>query len=220
MCHGEAPGFVMDREALFLETFESISDAFPKLRMTLEHITTCQGLECIRRLYAKGRRVLGTITLHHMMTDLDDIIGHGLQPDLYCMPIPKTPKDRVALFAAALDAEVYFALGSDSAPHDPKYKYCPSGCAGVFTAPVLIEILMGLFRANAATAEIGQVQLEKFAIDNALNFYGFKHSGRMISLARQDYFVPALSGLVTTFRGGMWLPWRLQGWWENQQDQT
>lgn len=220
MCHGEAPGFVMRREALFLKTFENISDEFPNLRMTLEHITTEQGLLSIRRLRDKGRPVLGTITLHHMMTDLDDVIGHGLQPDLYCMPIPKTPEDMQHLIDAALSGDECFAFGSDSAPHDPKHKYCASGCAGVFTAPVTIESLVELFRKYCSTSGDALVQLDKFAVENALKFYGFKHSGRMISLIEEEYFVPALSGLVTTFRGGTRIPWRLQGWWEKQKDQT
>lgn len=202
LCHGEAPGFVLDRELVFLDAFCRTSNRFPALRMTLEHISTFVGLYTIRELHAIERPVLGTITLHHMMTTLDDVIGGKLQPDLFCMPIPKRDSDRLALLNAALSGEDCFALGSDSAPHEPTAKYCPSGCAGVFTAPVLAESLAELFDG-------GTDCLEKFAVRNAMKFYDLEHSGRTITLVREDHQAPVTAGGVVCFRGGQTLKWKL-----------
>lgn len=38
--HGETNGFVMDREKEFGSIYESLAQAFPKLKIVMEHITT------------------------------------------------------------------------------------------------------------------------------------------------------------------------------------
>jgi dihydroorotase len=204
MCHGEAPGFVLDREDLFLPLLGTISDKFPKLRLTLEHISTANGINYVSYLDGIGRRILGTITLHHMMRTLNDVVGGKLQPDEFCMPIPKLPRDRVSITNAAFMNSKCFALGSDSAPHDQKMKYCKGGCAGVFTAPVLAESLMEMYRPSIAERFVN------FTSKNAANFYGFQPSGRRIAFERKPWLVPATHGLVTTFRGLETLEWSLK----------
>lgn len=204
LCHGEAPGFVLDREDLFLPWFRSVSDAYPRLRMTMEHMTTKAAASMVESLAEKGRRVLGTITLHHTMTTLDDVIGGKLQPDLFCMPIPKREEDRRYLLSCARGGFDYYAFGSDSAPHDQAIKYCRGGCAGVFSAPVLAQSLLELFQEDVPA-------LEKFAVHSGLAFYGLQHSGRKITLTRDRYVAPMTAGRIASFRGGEALQWRL-GW--------
>ncbi len=55
----------------------------------------------------------------------------------------KTPADRLALWEAVQDER--FFLGSDSAPHDEGRKLSRCGCAGVWSAPVLPQVLAHLF---------------------------------------------------------------------------
>lgn len=205
LCHGEAPGFVMNRERDFLRVFREITFRFPGLRMTLEHISTSDGLESIRYLRRLGQPVLGTITLHHMMTTLDDVIGGKLRPDLFCMPIPKKPRDRDCLLGAALSGEHCFALGSDSAPHAMETKYCSHGCAGVFTAPVLAESLVELFESGNALDQLG-----RFTSQNAMDFYRQEHSGRTITLVREDWTVTEMIGGVVPFRAGETIRWKIK----------
>ena len=50
--------------------------------------------------------VAATVTLHHLMITLDDVAGGLLQPDLFCKPIAKTPRDREALRRAIKDGTI------------------------------------------------------------------------------------------------------------------
>ena len=65
--------------------------------------------------------VAATVTLHHLMITLDDVAGGLLQPDLFCKPIAKTPRDRDALCQAVFSGHPKLFFGSDSAPH-PRHK--------------------------------------------------------------------------------------------------
>lgn len=211
LCHGEDPGsFCMDREEAFLWAFRKMAFAHPKLRMTLEHITTRKGLECIRTLRKVSCKVMGTITVHHMMRTLDSVIGKKLEPDEFCMPIPKRPEDRDALLSAALSGgeNGAFALGSDSAPHEPGTKYCAGGCAGVFSAPVMLQTLMELFGESFQDL-LGYVRFNRFCVDNANDFYGFKRSGREVALVKRTNVVKAQYGGIVPFRRGELLEWEL-----------
>ena len=47
LVHGETHGFVMDREKLFLPTFEHLARKFPKLKIIMEHITTADAVSLL-----------------------------------------------------------------------------------------------------------------------------------------------------------------------------
>jgi len=71
-----------------------------------------------------------------------------LQPHLFCKPIAKRPEDREALLKIALEAHPKVMFGSDSAPH-PKHAKEACGCAaGVFTAPIALQMLTELFETH------------------------------------------------------------------------
>ena len=59
----------------------------------MEHITTADAVEFLDRF----SNVSATVTLHHLLITLDDVIGGLMKPDLFCKPIAKTPRDREAL---------------------------------------------------------------------------------------------------------------------------
>lgn len=98
--HGETNGFVMDREREFMPIYESIAQAFPDLKIIMEHITTKDAVE----LLEKYDNLHATVTLQHLLITLDDVAGGMLQPHLFCKPIAKRPEDRSALLNAALKA--------------------------------------------------------------------------------------------------------------------
>ena len=95
LVHGESDGFVMDREREFLSVYRWLAENFPRLRIgVMEHITTADAVELLEH----HDNLAATVTLHHtLMITLDDVAGGLLQPDLFCKPIAKTPKDRDAL---------------------------------------------------------------------------------------------------------------------------
>src|SRR5690606_30578404 len=139
--HGEMPGEeTKDSESEFLDFVDFLAYNFPRLRIVLEHITTREQVNHVRRLAKRSKsKIAATITAHHLYLTHDDIVGDRIRPHNFCKPIPKWNNDRESLRNAAMGGEPYFFLGSDSAPHLIGQKECAEGCAGVFSAPFLAE---------------------------------------------------------------------------------
>ena len=189
--HGETNGFVMDREAEFVSIYEKLATAFPKLKIIMEHITTKESVAVLERfdnLYA-------TITLHHLLITLDDVAGGMLKPHLFCKPIAKRPEDREALLKVALSGHPKVMFGSDSAPH-PKHAKEACGCAaGVFTAPIALQLLAELFEKHNALEN-----LQRFISDNAQRIYGITPIEKEVILERKSFRVPTeYNGVVPIY---------------------
>ena len=103
----------------------------------MEHITTAQGVEFVRDGPAN---LAGTITAHHLLYNRNALLVGGIKPHFYCLPILKSERHRVVLFAAATSGSSKFFLGTDSAPHTVDAKQNACGCAGVFTAHAALEL--------------------------------------------------------------------------------
>lgn len=180
--HGETNGFVMDREKEFMSVYEALATAFPKLTIIMEHITTKDAVDMLD----KFDNLYATITLHHLLITLDDVAGGMLQPHLFCKPIAKRPVDRDALLKVALEGHPKVMFGSDSAPHPKEAKEACGCAAGVFTAPIAIQVLAALFEENDALEN-----LEKFLSTNACHIYNMKPSSKVINIVKEDYQVPS-----------------------------
>ncbi len=199
--HGETGGFVMDREAEFVPIYEKLAQAFPDLKIIMEHITTADSLKALDRhpnLYA-------TITLHHLYITLDDVAGGMLKPHLFCKPIAKRPEDRDALLEAALNAHPKVMFGSDSAPHPQSAKEAPGCAAGVFTAPVALPALAQLFDKHGKLSN-----LQAFVSDNALKIYGITPPQKKIKLIKKPFIVPQKYDTVVPMFAGEELGWSIQ----------
>lgn len=146
MVHGETAGFVMDREEEFLPWYDTVAKRFPRLRITMEHITTRAAVELLDR----HENLFATVTLQHLVITLDDVAGGLLDPHLFCKPIAKRPEDRAALVRAAVEGHPKLMFGSDSAPHPLEKKECCGCAAGVFTAPLALPRLAQLFAEHGA----------------------------------------------------------------------
>ena len=180
--HGETNGFVMDREAEFVTIYEKLASNFPNLKIIMEHITTKESVEALDRF----ENLYATITLHHLIITLDDVAGGMLQPHLFCKPIAKRPEDREALLRVALSAHPKVMFGSDSAPHPKDSKEASHCSAGVFTAPIALQVLAELFEDNNAPFD----NLQKFVSDNAQKIYNIKPIEKNIILEKKDFIVP------------------------------
>ena len=182
MVHGETHGFVMDREKEFLASYEYLAKKFPKLPITMEHITTADAVE----LMGRYENLRATVTLQHLIITLDDVAGGLLNPHLFCKPIAKRPEDREALLQAALDANPSLMFGSDSAPHPLSKKECCGCAAGVFTAPLALARLAQLFDAHGKLDN-----LQNFVSGNAQRLYGITPPEKKVKLEKSPYRVPA-----------------------------
>jgi len=181
--HGETNGFVMDREAEFVSIYERLANAFPKLKIIMEHITTKASVEALD----KHENLYATITIHHLLITLDNVAGGMLQPHLFCKPIAKRPEDRDALLKVALNAHPKVMFGSDSAPH-PRHVKEACGCAaGVFTAPIALQLLAQLFETHGAT----EAKLQAFVSDNAVRIYDITPSKKTVILEKKPFTVPS-----------------------------
>jgi len=192
--HGETNGFVMDREAEFVSIYEKLATAFPKLKIIMEHITTKASVDALERF----ENLYATITVHHLLITLDDVAGGMLQPHLFCKPIAKRPEDREALLRVALEAHPKVMFGSDSAPH-PRHAKEACGCAaGVFTAPIALQLLAELFEKNGASTE----NLKAFVSGNAQKIYHIEVPKKSVVLEKRPFKVPAeYNGVVPIYAG-------------------
>ncbi|RUM74913.1 MAG: dihydroorotase [Sulfurovum sp.] len=200
--HGETNGFVMDREAEFATIYERLATAFPKLKIIMEHITTKTSvalLDTYDNLYA-------TITLHHLLITLDDVAGGMLQPHLFCKPIAKRPEDREALLKVALEAHPKVMFGSDSAPHPKDAKEACGCAAGVFTAPIALQVLTALFEKHHALNN-----LQAFVSTNAQNIYGITPIPKIVTLEKKNFTVPQTYNGVVPMYAGETLSYSIQG---------
>ena len=169
--HGEIPWSktlssgktALDAEAQFVHSeFRTIRKSFEKLTIILEHITTELAVNIVRSF----DKTFATITAHHLVLTLNDVVGDGVQPHNYCKPISKYAHDRKSLLnAAILDTSGKFFLGSDSAPHPVNKKESICGCAGCYTAPILPGLLLTVFEGKRAA-------FERFASMNGRVVYG------------------------------------------------
>lgn len=199
LVHGESTGFVMDREAEFMPVYEHLAGTFPRLRIVMEHITTRQAVAFLDR----HANVFATVTLHHLVLTLDDVVGGLLAPHLFCKPIAKRPEDRDALLAAALSAHPKLMFGSDSAPHPRHDKECAGCAAGVFTAPIALPMLVELFDRHHALSN-----LQAFVSDNARRIYRRAPPPKTVSFVKEATVVPMQYGPVVPFGAGKTVAWR------------
>ena len=200
LVHGETHGFVMDREKLFLPTFEHLAQKFPKLKIIMEHITTADAVSLLDRY----ENIYATVTLHHLIITLDDVAGGLLRPHLFCKPIAKRPEDRAALLAAAIKAHPKLMFGSDSAPHPIDKKEACGCAAGIFTAPIALQALVELFDKHQAIAN-----LQAFVSDNARRIYGIQPPSKTVTLIERPFTVPKMYDTVTPMFAERELPWSI-----------
>lgn len=198
LVHGETNGFVMERESEFLSVYRDMAENFPKLHIVMEHITT----EAAVHFLEKYSNVSATVTLHHLMITLDDVIGGMMQPDLFCKPIAKTPADRAALREAVFSGNKKIMFGSDSAPHPRHKKECVGCAAGVFSAPVALPLLAQIFEEESCLE-----LLQAFVSDNARKRYGIMPPTKTLTLSDTPIKIPTRYGNVRPYYADQELRW-------------
>lgn len=198
LVHGESDGFVLDREREFLDVYRSLASRFPELHIVMEHITTADAVA----LLDEFDNLSATVTLHHLMITLDDVMGDLLRPDLFCKPVAKTPRDRNALREAVFSGHPKIMFGSDSAPHPRHKKECIGCAAGVFSSPVALPLLAQIFE------DAGHLdRLQDFVSDIACQRYEITPPEKKIGLTQSPWQVPSYYKNVSPFFAEQTIRW-------------
>ena len=186
--HGEVPSdaekniSILNAEKHFLAHLEKLAADFPNLKIVLEHATTAEAVETVKKL---GPNVGCSITAHHLYLTVDEVAP---QPHHFCKPLAKEPRDRKALQDAVRSGNPKFFLGSDSAPHPSASKApkisesgelhaCAAGC---YTSPYLVPLVATLLESFGALD-----QLENYVSKHGRAFYGDEaKTGQEVTLKR------------------------------------
>ncbi len=207
--HGETDGFVMDRESQFMDIYEQLATNFPKLNIIMEHITTKDATKIVQ----KYDNLYATITAHHLLITLDDVAGGFLDPHLFCKPIAKRYEDKEALVKLATSGNKKVMFGSDSAPHPTHKKECCGCAAGVFTAPIALQLLCELFIKDEQNINLQEQNLQKFLSSNAVDIYGLTPPNKTITLREKNYKVAVdyknTTHTITPMYGGKTIKWSI-----------
>lgn len=210
LLHGEVTDSsidIFDREKVFLErTFSKVVEAFPGLKMVLEHITTADSASFVT---AAPANVAATITAHHLLYNRNHMLAGGIRPHFYCLPILKRNTHQQALVQAATSGNPKFFIGTDSAPHARHRKEAACGCAGSYTANAAIELYAEAFEDAGALDK-----LEAFCSFYGADFYGLPRNTDTITLVKRDWQMPdeLLLGKdpLVPLRAGEMLRWQRQ----------
>ena len=208
LIHGEVTDRqvdIFDREAVFIERIliPLLAD-HPQLKIVLEHITTEQAVHFVE---SAPTNVAATITPHHLEINRNAMFDGGMRPHMYCLPVAKRERHRLALRRAATSGNEKFFLGTDSAPHVATAKESSCGCAGIFNAPCAMEAYAKVFAEENALH-----QLEGFASEHGPRFYGLPLNAGQVVLEQVSTAVPAMIAVgderIVVFHGGSTLAWR------------
>ncbi len=197
---------VFEREARFIdEVLAPLRNRLPALRIVFEHVTTAAAVQFVQ---SQPHGLGATITPQHLLMNRNDLFTGGIRPHHYCLPVLKRERDRVALLEAVAAGDPRFFLGTDSAPHARGAKENACGCAGIFSAPIALELYAEAFEQAGALHRLGA-----FASEHGPRFYGLPLNEDTVTLERNDWDVPVnypyAGDTIVPLRAGGRLAWRL-----------
>ena len=177
-----------DREKLFIDrVYRMLQERFPRLKISLEHISTQEGAELAREVektMPPGQYQF-TVCPQHLLFDRRDVMRDGNQADLTCMPRIKRKEHKEALRGLIAEGLSCVALGSDDAIHPERGKLRATGCnCGCFTSPYCLELYAQVFDEMHALQHF-----EAFAAHNALRFFNLDPPSTtiLVTLVREEW---------------------------------
>ena len=201
--HCEKPdSFCLEREYEYHQEFAAIAKAYPDLRMVFEHISDRRSIDFVAGL---PDRVAGTITAHHLLLTLDDVIGANMNPHTFCKPVVKGPEDREALRRAAFSGDKKFFFGSDSAPHLKTKKESGTAAGGIYSSPFAVPLMTQLFEEHGRLDK-----LENFMSMYGPAFYGIAPAAGCIALVKKESTIPAVIDGIVPLYAGKTVSWSLK----------
>tara|TARA_B100002049_G_C16029604_1_gene353966 strand:- start:12 stop:1058 length:1047 start_codon:yes stop_codon:yes gene_type:complete len=211
LIHGEVTEHhidIFDREKVFIDThLGPIVDAFPRLKVVFEHITTADAASFVA---GASEFVGATITPQHLLLNRNDLLVGGVRPHNYCLPVLKRNTHQKALRDMVASGNNKFFLGTDSAPHAKHKKENACGCAGCYSAWSAIELYAEVFEQLDAIDK-----LEGFASHYGADFYGLARNTTKMTLVKESWTVPEQVTLadgtdMVPFFAGQTLQWKLE----------
>jgi dihydroorotase len=169
-------------EELFIkEILPRLIDGFPKLRVSLEHLSSAVGAEFMEK-HGTVDRLVATVTPHHLIYDRRHAFAGGYRTLLSCKPLIKAAGDRERLRDLVGKGLPFVSAGTDTAPHTESYKFSSCCAYGVFNAPVAVELYTQVFEDLRATRH-----LESFLSINGPRFYGLEADTKTITLVKRGW---------------------------------
>ena len=200
---------IFDREKVFIDqNLDFICKELPKLKITLEHITTKEATDYV---YENNESLVASITPHHLALNRNAIFVGGIRPHNYCLPILKREKHRKALIKVATNGNKKFFLGTDTAPHFLSDKENCCGCAGIFNATYCLPILAQIF-----DNENSLDKLENFVSKNGARHYDLSLNKKRIKLIKLDEkltfkkFIPIYKEKLKIFKPDIPVFWKVK----------
>jgi dihydroorotase len=211
LVHGESTDpqvDIFDREAVFIENaLIPLMARHQGLKIVFEHATTVEAVDVVS---SHAPRLAATITPHHLIINRTSLFQGGLRPHLYCLPVAKRERHRLALRRAITSGAECFFIGTDTAPHPRNRKQADCCSAGVFAGATALQTYVQVFDEEGALD-----RFEAFAALNGPKFYGLPVNAGTITLERKPSRVAAAVAVdddeVVVFRGGESLPWSIAG---------
>ncbi|MDI9245151.1 dihydroorotase [Marinobacter sp. CHS3-4] len=210
LVHGEVTDAdidIFDREKVFLDqVLAPTIEAFPSLKVVLEHITTADSAEFVQQ--STSGNLAATITPQHLMYNRNHLLVGGIRPHLYCLPVLKRNRHQQALRDVITSGDTRFFLGTDSAPHARDRKETGCGCAGCYSAYSALALYTEVFE------ELGVLdKLEAFASFNGPDFYGLPRNQDTVTLVKKPWqmpeTLPLAGGEIVPLRAGEELKWQV-----------
>jgi dihydroorotase len=207
-----------DRERVFTdEALTLLHKEFPKLIMSVEHITTTEACQFVESC---GSNVVGTITPQHIMYDYNALFHNGVHPykpgayvENMCLPILKYKEDvsyiRNAIMHGAKRNK--FGAGTDTAPHTQTAKHSHGSCCGCFNATNAVEFYAMVWDEQKMLDDDKRIEVfENFMSVNNLWIYGLETSDNFIEIRREEQLIPELvEGDIRPFKAGQTIPWKM-----------
>ncbi len=178
--HGEEVDPYQGEQAFISRILPELLTSYPRLKVSLEHLSTAVAADFIERNGKEGRLV-ATITPHHLLYGREDASEN---PFLRVKPLIKNNADKDAIRSLVGKGLPFVFAGTDSAPHPEAKKLASPAAYGIFSAPIAVELYTQIFE------ELGVLDmLENFLSMNGPRFYGLAPSTETITLVKKDWQV-------------------------------
>jgi dihydroorotase len=142
------------RERVCLSKLAAVARDFPRLHITIEHISCAETAEFLRYAHFKKMLVAGGVAMHHFKHNKNDVFGNEADPHLiFKPPIQGFRDQREIQKLVMVDKLPNVFMGNDPAPHLSIYKgpgkIRSGGFTGIVTAAEWLRMFLEMSNIDA-----------------------------------------------------------------------